>query len=189
MNDIIKLCAFLPRQDAIISEMEFSLTRLRSRRRDLWCRDITRVCVYLCFSASYCMLSINDDVWWNVSFVQGDEGPLGPPGNAGPMVGTSTFKYSVRTNVHVCTNGVLLQLGVKLLQGSNSDKHRKKPHYELWIRLFVTLPPFFCRGGLEGKATSVNLVLTVWRWVLFHIIILRLLLKYTHIPEELLLLR
>lgn len=169
--------------------MEFSLTRLRSRRRDLWCRDITRVCVYLCFSASYCMLSINDDVWWNVSFVQGDEGPLGPPGNAGPMVGTSTFKYSVRTNVHVCTNGVLLQLGVKLLQGSNSDKHWKKPHYELWIRLFVTLPPFFCRGGLEGKATSVNLVLTVWRWVLFHIIILRLLLKYTHIPEELLLLR
>lgn len=63
-------------------------------------------------------------------------------------------------------------VGVKL-KGSNSDERRKKH--------ILSFGFFFFRGGLEGKATSVNLVLTAWWWALFHIRIVWLNWNYTQI--------
>lgn len=89
---------------------------------------------HTCVRLSYCMLSINDNVWWNVLFVQGDEGPLGPRGNAGPAVGTSGFTYSVHTNKSS------VAVGVKLLRGSDQ---KKKTLWALYLFVCDTSTCFF----------------------------------------------
>lgn len=44
-----------------------------------------------------------------VLFLQGDEGPIGPPGSSGPTVRTCRLTYFIYTNTHIETNNIILQ--------------------------------------------------------------------------------
>lgn len=62
--------------------------------------------LYLLVFITYLLDVIHKSVYNKMSLVQGDEGPLGPPGNAGPTVGASRLAYSVYTSVHMVADRV-----------------------------------------------------------------------------------
>ena len=63
-----------------------------------FCSLFVKVCVSVYVWEDLCMMSCT-------VFLQGDEGPLGPPGGAGPTVRTLRFTYCIythTTHTHAC---------------------------------------------------------------------------------------
>lgn len=136
----------------------------------LVCHLYSHVCLThssasLCAFASH--LSCNSCMMSSAVFLQGDEGPIGPPGNAGPTVRTPQLTSGVNTHTRThwlcCSVDVWSQTAcLNLLSGGTADEMRWM-HHEL-LSLLVILPVSVPLTVFSGETRKERLYRWTWPW-------------------------